>query len=147
MFNSYIHQSFFLHLILMGSKHKNWRRQWHPIPVLLLGKSHGQRSLVGCSPWVHEESDTTERLSFHFSLFTFMHWRSNLAAAAACLLFTCDSFAAPLQFPSARVLHSLSDPTWQHPKWLLVGSFPCGPHLIHWNCFHPLKWLPWWSNG
>ena len=28
-----------------------WRRQWHPTPVLLLGKSHGQRSLVGCSPW------------------------------------------------------------------------------------------------
>ena len=27
------------------------RRQWHPTPVLLLGKSHGQRSLVGCSPW------------------------------------------------------------------------------------------------
>ena len=27
------------------------RRQWHPTPVLLPGKSHGQRSLVGCSPW------------------------------------------------------------------------------------------------
>ena len=28
----------------------NWRRQWHPTPVVLLGKSHGWRSLVGCSP-------------------------------------------------------------------------------------------------
>ena len=28
-----------------------WRRQWHPTPVLLPGKSHGRRSLVGCSPW------------------------------------------------------------------------------------------------
>jgi len=36
--------------------------------VLLPGKSHGQKSLVGCSPWGHEESDTTERLHFHFSL-------------------------------------------------------------------------------
>ena len=44
------------------------RRQWHPTPVLLPGKSHGRRSLVGCSPWGHEESDTTERLPFHFSL-------------------------------------------------------------------------------
>ena len=44
------------------------RRQWHPTPVLLPGKSHGQRSLVGCSPWGHEESDTTEQLPFHFSL-------------------------------------------------------------------------------
>ena len=44
------------------------RRQWHPTPVLLPGKSHGQRSLVGCSPWGRTESDTTERLQFHFSL-------------------------------------------------------------------------------
>ena len=44
------------------------RRQWYPTPVLLPGKSHGQRSLVGCSPWGHQESDTTERLHFHFSL-------------------------------------------------------------------------------
>ena len=39
-----------------------------PPPVLLPGKSHGRRSLLGCSPWGREESDTTERLHFHFSL-------------------------------------------------------------------------------
>ena len=33
-----------------------------PLQVLLPGESHGQRSLVGCSPWGHKESDTTERL-------------------------------------------------------------------------------------
>ena len=44
-----------------------WRRQWHPTPVLLPGKSHGWRSLVGCSPWGRKESDTTEQLHFHFS--------------------------------------------------------------------------------
>ena len=44
------------------------RRQWQPTPVLLPGKSHGWRSLVGCSPWGLEELDTTERLHFHFSL-------------------------------------------------------------------------------
>ena len=44
------------------------RRQWHPTPVLLPGKSHGPRSLVGCSPWDWEEPDTTERLHFHLSL-------------------------------------------------------------------------------
>ena len=36
--------------------------------LLLPGKSHGWRSLVGCSPWGREESDTTEQLHFHFSL-------------------------------------------------------------------------------
>ena len=44
------------------------RRQWQPTPVLLPGNSHGRRSLVGCSPWGRKESDTTERLHFHFSL-------------------------------------------------------------------------------
>ena len=39
-----------------------------PTPALLPGKSHGQRSLVGCGPWGRYESDTTERLHFHFSL-------------------------------------------------------------------------------
>ena len=45
-----------------------WRRQLHPTPVLLPGKSHGRRSLVGCSPWGHWELDTTQWLHFHFSL-------------------------------------------------------------------------------
>ena len=45
-----------------------WRRQWQPTLVLLPGKSHGWRSLVGCSPWGRIESDTTEWLHFHFSL-------------------------------------------------------------------------------
>ena len=45
-----------------------WRRQWHPTPVLLPGKFHGWRSLVGCIPWDRWGSDTTERLQFHFSL-------------------------------------------------------------------------------
>ena len=44
------------------------RRRWHPTPVLLPGKSHGRRSLVGCSPWGRWGSDTTERLHFPFSL-------------------------------------------------------------------------------
>ena len=45
-----------------------WSRKWQPTPVLLPGKSHGWRSLVGCSPWGLKELDTTERLHFHFSL-------------------------------------------------------------------------------
>ena len=40
-----------------------WRRKWQPTPALLPGKSHGQRSMVGCySPWDRKESDTTEWL-------------------------------------------------------------------------------------
>ena len=43
-------------------------RQWHPTPVLLPGKSHGRRSLVGCSPWSRYKLGMTKRLHFHFSL-------------------------------------------------------------------------------
>ena len=44
------------------------RRQWHPTPVLLPGKSHGWMSVVCCSAWGLDQSDMTERLHFHFSL-------------------------------------------------------------------------------
>ena len=47
---------------------RSWRRQRQPTPVLLPGKSHGRRSLVGCSPWGRWGLDTTEQLHFHFSL-------------------------------------------------------------------------------
>ena len=53
--------------INLSSTH-SWRRKWQPTPVLLPGKSHGQRNLVGCSPWGLYELDTTEQLDFHFSL-------------------------------------------------------------------------------
>ena len=56
------------HCYLMMPTEHYQRRQSHPTPVLLPGKSHGRRSLVGCSPWGREESDTTEGLHFHFSL-------------------------------------------------------------------------------
>ena len=45
-----------------------WRRKRHPTPVLLPGKFHGLRSLVGYSPWGRKESDTTEQLHFSLSL-------------------------------------------------------------------------------
>ena len=55
-------------ILLREFEDLNKRRRWQPTPVLLPGKSHGWRSLVGCSPWGLEELDTTERLHFHFSL-------------------------------------------------------------------------------
>ena len=47
-----------------GLKHQ-WRRKLQPTPLFLPGKFHGQRSLEGYRPWVHKESDTTQRLSTH----------------------------------------------------------------------------------
>ena len=58
-----------------------WRRKWQPTPVLLPGKSHGQRSLVGYSPWGRKELDTTERLHFHF-IMDIIGWYIYLFSAA-----------------------------------------------------------------
>ena len=51
-----------------------WRRKWQPTSVFLPGKSHGQRKLVGYSPWGRKESDMTERLHFHFHDCQFVVW-------------------------------------------------------------------------
>ena len=54
-----------------------WRRKWQSTPVLLPGKSHGERNLVGYSPWGCKELDTTEQL--HFLSFTFVSLTSLVA--------------------------------------------------------------------
>ena len=56
----------------------SWMK-WLPTPVFLPGKTHGQRSLVGYSPWGHKKSDTAEQLtwfSFTLSLFTSVYFTS-----------------------------------------------------------------------
>ena len=57
-----------LHIVFSTNQWHEGRRKWQLTPVLLPGKSHGQRSLVGYSPWGREELDTIVRLHFHFSL-------------------------------------------------------------------------------
>ena len=82
-----------------------WRRQWHPTPVLLPGKSHGRRSLVGCSPWGRTESDTTERLHFDFS---FHALEKEMATHSSVLAWRIPGTAEPGGLPSMgshRVRH------------------------------------------
>ena len=47
----------------------SWRRKWHPTPVFLPGKPHGQKNLAGYSPWGCRESGSTEQLSTHVSYY------------------------------------------------------------------------------
>ena len=54
--------------LIPGSGRSPWRRKWQPTPVLLPGKSNGQRNLVDYSPWDRKDSDMTEQLHFHFHL-------------------------------------------------------------------------------
>ena len=57
-----------------------WRRKWQPTPVFLPGKSHGQRSLAGYSPWGHRESDTTEDTCMYNAIYSFCHARNPRAS-------------------------------------------------------------------
>ena len=67
--NHDIHYSInYSYLLFWGFQNNCRRRQWHPTPVLLPGKSHGWRSLVGLQFMESPELDTTEQLHFHFSL-------------------------------------------------------------------------------
>ena len=50
-----------------------WSRKWQPTPVFLPGKFHGQRSLVGYSPWGRKESDMTEHTHTHTHTHTNTH--------------------------------------------------------------------------
>ena len=85
------------------------RRQWHSTSVLLPGKSHGQRSLVGSSRWGREESDTTERLHFHFSLSCIWEGNGN-PLQCSCLENPRDGGARGLpSMGSHRVWHDWSD--------------------------------------
>ena len=106
------------------------RRQWHSAPVLLPGKSHGWRSQVGCSPWGREESDTTERLPFQFSLSCIGEGNGN-PLQCSCLENPRDGGAwGAAVYGSHRVGHDWSDlvvvvVVIRGPTPVLLG-FPCG---------------------
>ena len=88
----------------------SWRRQWHPTPVLLPGKSHGRRSLVGCRPWGCKESDTT--LSDFTFTFHFHALEKEMATHSSVLACRIPGTGEPGGLPSMglhRVRHDWSD--------------------------------------
>ena len=87
----------------------SWRKQWHPTPVLLPGKSHRQRSLVGCSPWSHKDSDTTSDFTFTFH---FHALEKEMATHSSVLAWRIPGTGEPGGLPSMRshrVGHDWSD--------------------------------------
>ena len=80
------------------------RQQWHPTPVLLPGKSHGWKSLIGCGPWgLYERTRLSD--------FTFTHWRRKLKRTGL-LAWRIPGMGEPcglLSMGSHRVRHDWSD--------------------------------------
>ena len=125
-----------------------WRRQGHPTPVFLPGKSHGRRSLVDCSPWDLEELDTIERLHFHFSLSCIREGNGN-PLQCSCLENPRDGgacWAAIYGVAQSRTrlkrLSSSSSSSSRRWSWNL-NSVVC-PQIPN---FEPLlRWTKWNSN-
>ena len=76
----------------------DWRRQWHPTPVLLPGKSYGRRSLVGCSPWRVTKSRT--RLSNFTFTFHFHALEKEMATHCSVLAWRIPGTGEPAGLPS-----------------------------------------------
>ena len=90
----------------MGECHGNMQKgQWHPTPVLLLGKSHGRRSVVGYGPWGRKESDTTEQLHFHYSLM-----ETTASSHLSCTFQSSKVVATPAPAPELPPLAAV--PVW-----------------------------------
>ena len=106
-------------IFLFSSFVYSWRRQWHPTPVLLPGKSHGWRSLVDCSPWGRKESDKTEQ-HFHPPFFFFTFLKS----------LTATTLQALTAFPLCL---------WQRCQdWILWWQEENGSFILG-------LWLGWWE--
>jgi len=73
-----------------------WRRKWQSTPAFLPGKSHGRRSLIGYSPWGRKESDTTDRLHFHFIALESRYYYHSY-------------------FQGMKLRHTESRPRWSYP--------------------------------
>ena len=82
----------------MGSRATQWRRQWHLTPVLLPGKSHGQRSLVGCGPWSLAKSRT--RLNDFTFTFHFHTLEKEMAIHSSVLAWRIPGTGEPGGLPS-----------------------------------------------
>ena len=119
-----------------------WRRRWHPTPVLLPGKSHGRRSLVGCSPWGHEESDTTERLPFHFSLMKVKRKEKEMVTHSSVLAWRIPGTGDLGGLPSMglhRVGHDWSDLAAAAAAWTMLNT------LIVWTTTNCGKFFKRWE--
>ena len=116
------------------------RRQWHPTPVLLPGKSHGWRSLVGCSRWV---AKSRTRLSDFPFTFHFHALEKEMATRSSVLAWRIPGTGEPHGLPSTgshRVGHDWSDlAAAAAAAWTFANDHPGRP----WNS--ALSWMFSWT--
>ena len=129
---------FFDYIIKYCCLHTLRRRQWHPTPVLLPGKSHGRRSMEGCSPWGRWGSDTTEWLHFHAL-------EKEMATHSSVLAWRIPGTGQPgglLSIGSHRVEHDWSDLAAAYSYYLYIIVYLFQEVFILFTCFYftLIKW-------
>ena len=110
-----------------------WRGAWHPNPVFLPGKSHGQRSLVGYGPWGCKESDTTEATQHRIHPYSFICSKMS----SECFSFLNHHWLSPHTIPWPSVSSGM---LWTSFSWHLYIS--TNKHKTEWFLFERL-WAAW----
>ena len=140
------------------SRKPTWRRQWQPTPVLLPGKSYGRRSLVGCSPWGRKESDTTERLHFHFLLSCIGEGNSNPlqrsclenprdgGAWLAAVYGVIQSLTRLKRLSSSSSYQTMLHATTQISQYSSISKQDSPPEKKITNCWRLRWWLAIFNN-
>ena len=115
-----------------------WRREWLPTPIFLPGEPHGQRSLVGYSPWSLKEPYTTELLTLNFfssSLFTLLSHSSpvldKIIFQFSSVTQSCPTLCDPMNHstPGLPVHHQLPEFTQTHVHQVSDAIQPSHPRL------------------
>ena len=100
-----------------------WRRKCQPTSILFPGKSHGQRSVVGYSPWDHKESETTEQLHFNSLHLCFMRKTGCcrvylLSHLKIVFFYLCFSCSLPFFFVGSIYKYVFPKPAiWKNLIW------------------------------
>ena len=101
-----------------------WRRKWQLTPVFLLGESHGQRRLVGYSPWGRKESDRTQRLTLSLSPFRLKE----------------RHFPTPKDKSNwKKTQHDRNSPLLSRKEWKDKDNFLCRPIFFQYTDFKVLS--------
>ena len=110
-------------------------KKWQPTPAVLPGKSHGQRSLVGYSPWGSKEPDTTEPLHFTslVQLLSLVQIFAILWTAARQASLSCTEFWRLLKLMSLELVMPSNHLVFCHPFSSCLQSFPASwSFLMSW---------------
>ena len=129
-----------------------WRRKWQSTPVLLPGKSHGQKSLVGYSPWGRKELDTTEHTFFLLSGLYSSVQISHSVMSDSATPWTASCQASLSITSSRRLLRLMSIKSVKpshhlilcHPLLLLPSIFPSITSFSNESVLR-IRWSKYWS--